>query len=739
MKRIKVILLLLVCLVGLVSAQEVYDLTLDYGDLLPLPSLAETGQFNIHWNDGEGQLSITHDSDASKVLWASLPGTGFVGGAIAVADIEEERGFFTIDDHKESVLNRQELLTWDDSGDGLVLGGTLSNDSMSYDYSLTIQSVSDDQLSITLEVDEPVNRTYLNYQMNDEAAIFGFGAQCSYFNHRGNRVPVLVQEQGIGRGDIDDPLIDQAIGPAVGNDYTSYISVPQYTTSDLNTLFLENYEISNFDFTGEDQAQIEVYSNQLSARVLYGETHADLIGEYSAYAGRMRVLPDWAVSGAIIGLQGGTQKLYDVWEQLKSEDTPLSAFWIQDWVGQRTTVVGKQLWWNWELEESRYPGYDAMLDSLKDANVALMGYINPFMVNVFREKEYRRNQYVEAHGNGYFVKREDGFVYQVEQTSFNSAILDLSNPETEIWIKDIIIDELIARGFRGWMADFGEALPFNVVLENADPATYHNAFAEEWARINREAIEEAGLGDDIVFFSRSGYSKSPGQSTLFWMGDQMVNWEENDGIKSAVTGLLSGGMSGFSLNHSDIGGYASINFEPFVPLLARSEELLRRWTEMNAFTTVFRTHEGLGPELNWQFYNDEASLQHFAKWAKVYSALFFYRKQLVEEASLTGMPVVRHPVMHFPDDENVYDLSYQQFMLGDQFMIAPVLNEGESTTDIYLPAGEWVNLWSGDNVSSSGQTFTITGIEDRPAVFYLSGSSVASEFIQNMMNLGVYE
>jgi len=739
MRRIKVISLLLVCLVGLVSAQDVYDLTLDYSDLLPLPSLAETGQFNIHWNDGDGQLSITHDSDASKVLWASIPGTGFVGGAIAVADIEEERGFFTIDDHKESVLHRQELLIWDDSGDDLVLGGTLSNDSMSYNYSLTIQSVSGDQLSIVLEVDEPVNRTYLNYQMNDEAAIFGFGAQCSYFNHRGNRVPVLVQEQGIGRGDIDDPLIDLAIGPAVGNDYTSYISVPQYTTSDLNTLFLENYEISNFDFTGEDQAQIEVYSNQLSARVLYGETHADLIGEYAAYAGRMRKLPDWAISGAIIGLQGGTQKLYDVWEQLKSEDTPLSAFWIQDWVGQRTTVVGKQLWWNWELEEPRYPGYDAMLDSLNDADVALMGYINPFLVNVFREKEYRRNQYVEAHGNGYFVKREDGFVYQVEQTSFNSAILDLSNPETEIWIKDIIIDELIARGFKGWMADFGEALPFNVVLENADPATYHNAFAEEWARINREAIEEAGLGDDIVFFSRSGYSKSPGQSTLFWMGDQMVNWEENDGIKSAVTGLLSGGMSGFSLNHSDIGGYASINFEPFVPLLARSEELLRRWTEMNAFTAVFRTHEGLGPELNWQFYNDETSLQHFAKWAKVYSALFFYRKQLVEEASLTGMPVVRHPVMHFPDDENVYDLSYQQFMLGDQFMIAPVLNEGESTTDIYLPAGEWVNLWSGDNISSSGQTFTITGITDRPAVFYVGGSSVASEFIQNMMNLGVYE
>jgi len=727
------------CMTKQAAAQELYDISLDYGDLLPVPDVAEIGMFNIHWNDAEGQLWVNHDADEDKVLWQSIPGVGFVGGAIAEADIEEERGFFTIDDHKQALLLNQELQTWNADESSLTLGGILSNDSISRDYSLIFSLASDNQLVIRLSTEDSLNRTYLNYKLDDEVGIFGFGAQCSYFNHRGNRVPILVQEQGIGRGDIDNPLIDLAIGSALGNDYTSYISVPQYTTSNRNTLFLENYEICNFDFTGEDQAQIEVYSNELTARIIYGDSHADLLNEYSAYAGKMRKLPDWAISGAIIGLQGGTQKLYDVWDQLRSKETPLSAFWIQDWVGQRTTIVGKQLWWNWELEEPRYPDYDKMLDSLNDGGVELMGYINPFLVNVYQQKEYRRNQYVEAQSNGYLVKREDGFVYQVEQTSFSSAILDLSNPETEIWIKDIIIDELISRGFKGWMADFGEALPFDVALEDADAATYHNAFAEEWARINREAIEEAGFGDDIVFFSRSGYSRSPGQSTLFWMGDQMVNWEVNDGIKSAVTGLLSGGMSGFSLNHSDIGGYASINFAPFVPVLSRSPELLRRWTEMNAFTAVFRSHEGLGPDLNWQFYNDEASLEHFSKWAKIYSALFFYRKQLVEEASLTGMPVARHPVIHYPEDINVYDLSYQQFMLGDQFMVAPIVDEGEVTKEIYLPSGTWVNLWTGEIVSSTGQTYLIDDVEDRPAVFYVSGSIVADQFIQNMIELDVYE
>lgn len=69
----------------------------------------------------------------------------------------------------------------------------------------------------------------------------------------------------------------------------------------------------------------------------------------------------------------------------------------------------------------------------------------------------------------------------------------------------------------------------------------------------------------------------------------MVSWQTHDGIKSAVVGLLSSGISGYAFNHSDIGGYCAVNL-PFINY-RRSEELLLRWMELNAFTTVFRTHE----------------------------------------------------------------------------------------------------------------------------------------------------
>ena len=79
----------------------------------------------------------------------------------------------------------------------------------------------------------------------------------------------------------------------------------------------------------------------------------------------------------------------------------------------------------------------------------------------------------------------------------------------------------------------------------------------------------------------------------------MVDWDEHDGIKSAVTSLLTSGLSGYRLQHSDIGGYTAIDN----PLLRyhRPKELLLRWIELGAFTTVFRTHEGNILEVNHQF------------------------------------------------------------------------------------------------------------------------------------------
>lgn len=728
------------------SVGSFYNFNLQYNPTVPPANLYTIGNFIIDWNNSNGQLSVFNNAEPTRAIWQTTINKGFCGAAKGVETITEKSGSFTIRNTKTFITEIQKINAVSSNGNEVIISGDFISGTNTVQFNLGFTLKTNNQLHLALTTnDTSYNRLYLSYRCDSVEQFFGLGEQPSRFNHKGKRVPILIQEQGVGRGDSysDNPvtnfLVGLILGDSKGDEYTTYKAIPHYISSKSNSIFLENYEYSEFDFTRSKEVQIEVFSNKLEANIIYAKNPLDAIEKYTTYSGRMHKLPDWILDGAVIGMQGGTQKVYNVWQTLKNAGTPIAAFWLQDWIGQRTTLVGKQLWWNWELDNDQYPKWNTLVDSLYKNKINTMGYINPFIVAVAGNKNnFRRNEYREALLNNFLVKNPNGNPYLIQNTSFSSAILDLSDTNCVRWIKDIIKDEMIGRGLKGWMADFAEAMPFDVTLKNGDsPETYHNKYPEEWARINREAIEEAGYGDSIVFFARSGSAKSPKYASLFWQGDQVVNWEKNDGLKSAVTGLLGAGLSGFSYNHSDIGGYTSIGALG-TTLLQRSKELLWRWMEMSAFTTIFRTHEGLGPDNNYQVYQDTITAKHFARNAKIYVAWEFYRKQLVLEASVKGLPVCRHLFLQFPTDAKTYNLSYEEFMVGGELLVAPVLNPNTTSVVVYLPAGNWVDVWTQQVYNSVGQNYTITNLTDKPAVFYPQGSSVGMQFKQNLNNAGIF-
>ena len=474
---------------------------------------------------------------------------------------------------------------------------------------------------------------------------------------------------------------------------------------------------------------ISVFANELRGRLFAGRTALEQVEAYTRFSGRMRALPEWIQRGAVIGMQGGTRAVETMRARLQAANAPIAAFWLQDWVGARKTSIGWQLWWNWELDHDRYPGWDTLVDDLKGEGIRVMTYLNPFLVDPREKGSHRRNLYQEALDRGFLIKR-NGAPYLIMNTSFSAAMLDLANPEARTWIKEVIKDELISTGAAGWMADFGEALPFDAELyDGIDAAEFHNEYPEVWAQVNREAIQEAGLDDEIVFFMSSGFSRSPRHNTLFWMGDQLTSWTREDGIKSTVIALLSSGLSGFSQNHSDIGGYTATTMPSFpikIPGIGftRSRELLHRWIELNAFTPVYRTHEGNQPGRHFQIDGDEATIAHFARFARVFAALAPYRIELGREAAATGIPVVRHPWLHYPDDPESQSLELQ-FMLGPDVMVGPVLDRGQDRVRMYLPAGQWRHLWTGETRNLS----PVVGFQSRrpagaPAVFCRTDSQV---------------
>ncbi|HET7479905.1 MAG TPA: alpha-glucosidase [Rubrobacteraceae bacterium] len=740
----------LAALVVLAAALSAFAAYLVWGDTGPFsgslvrvsndaPGHYRVGRFLVDVK-GEGNepsgvaLSIAHGSQPHRVLWSSIPGESFVSAAKGEESVSQSRAHFHVEDEISSLHEDQTIDSIKKDGDRLVIEGRLLDGGADgVRYELAFSQASDGRLRFQVKVDEPsYDRVFLTYATSPEERFFGFGVQYTYFDMKGREVPIFIQEQGIGRGAQPITLGADWQAGAGGTPFTSYASVPHYITSEMRSLFLENYEYSDFDLRDGDRVQIEVFSPQMTGQLLSGDTPKELIEQYTEYSGRMRPLPGWILSGAVIGLQGGTDTARKRYAELKALDTPVAALWLQDWVGQRETSFGTQLWWNWELDKDHYPGWSKLVSDLKRDDVRVMTYVSPFLANVADKPHYRRDLFEEARRKGYLVENAKGEPYMIEISDFSAALVDFTNPKARAWYEDIIEKNLIDEGVSGWMADFGEGLPYDAALDSgADPKSYHNRYAEEWAKVNREAIERAGHEDDIVFFNRSGYTRSPEYATLFWLGDQLVSWDKYDGIKSAVTGLLSSGLSGYSLEHTDIGGYTAIDS----PLkdYHRSKELLMRWTEMAAFTAVFRTHEGNKPEDNYQFYSDRETLEHFSRFAKVYAAWKPYREKLVREAAASGMPVVRHPFLEYPEDPEVYGLEYQ-FMVGSEFMVAPVLDPGEETVEVYLPAGRWVHLWTGKRYGSRGKGVhvTVDAPIGEPAVFFKEGSSAGRDFREEL-------
>ena len=209
-------------------------------------------------------------------------------------------------------------------------------------------------------------------------------------------------------------------------------------------------------------------------------------------------------------------------------------------------------------------------------------------------------QFETATENGFFLKTKSGEDYLVKSGSIILGIVDLWNPEAREWMKHIIRDNIIGEaGAWGWMHDFGEYMPLDAVsFCGKDPFHLHNDYPHQWSLVVEEAIDESGVShaDQILPFMRAGGTKSPDHTRLYWRGDQLPTFDGYDGMKSALVALLNGGMSGFTLGHSDIGGYTTIDILKPIYQITRSRELLHRWIEMSTFSDmIMRTHIGSHP------------------------------------------------------------------------------------------------------------------------------------------------
>ncbi|KAH9822851.1 glycoside hydrolase family 31 protein, partial [Teratosphaeria destructans] len=593
----------------------------------PGTDLSLGNDFTLHWQTDHFDITQGNTS-----VWSTVPGKPFVGASAGNDLVTGSNGAFNITNVDENECQSQNVLffqyvDWEGTliGSAVQVRGQLLNcGHSSAPYSLTFWIPEDrpDQVSFYLNIDSPPNlalkKLYFRWASHADEDFYGLGAQASFASLKNQSVPIFSREQGTGRG--DQPLTDienSAGGFAGGDEFTTYTAIASYVTTDGRMFYLseKSTAYANFNLTQPDAVTLRYDSLSVDGGFAKGNNMFEAVEQLTAATGRMPHLPEWVDEGAILGVQGGQEKVNAIVEQGLKLNCPIAAVWLQDWVGTHSQagpyVNLSRLWWNWENDEQLYPTWTQFVQDLRTQhNVRTLSYINVFLANVSTKPDgYRRNLYDEATALQYFIWNTTANSTSVISSGpgLSAGIIDLTNPGLVTWFKEVMKTQVWNSNISGYMSDFGEYTPVTADTKLYDMVSdaffAHDQYPLLWSRFQRELIEELGLQNEAVIFHRSAATGSNRYQNLFWVGDQDVDWGKNDGIKSAVTIMAHMGLSGYAHLHSDVGGYTVVlTYNDFN--VTRSAELLGRWGELAAISSaVFRSHEGNIPSVNAQFYS----------------------------------------------------------------------------------------------------------------------------------------
>ncbi len=606
----------------------------------------------------------------------------------------------------ESRLERFEGASQDESGVTLQWSSSDGNARGRVVFSNHGQAdLADAGTVITFTLDEgEADGLALPIRCDAEGSFHGFGGQYNQSDQRGEAFRLMVSEQGIGR----DPSVVES-GPFFleGDEHTTYFPMAWYLDVRGFGVLFETPRSVEVDLCASDPelAWFEVTSGEpLRAELYSGPTPAEVVEQLGRKVGRPASPPAWAFM-PWIAAQGGRDEVLADLATLESAGIPFGALWVQDWTGIRMNLDGGfGVNYRWLPDEDLYPDLAGLIDIVHQGGHKFLSYANPFVPN-------NLDHFGPMSDMDLLVEdpNSPGQPYLTTCPSGLCATPDLTNEATRTYIKGFLSDMVEIYGMDGWMADFSEWLPHDGLLSDGSSALdRHNTYPIEWQRLTREVFDELRPDGDWAMFARAGWPGVHAVAQLHWIGDQEADWSSFDGLPTVVPAMTNLGLSGVPITTHDIAGFSGG---------PSTKELYMRWTELGAFTPIMRTHDGNDKENNWSWERDAETSDHFRRFALIHELLAPELEAFAAEAATSSMPLVRHLMLAFPDDPMVWNIS-DQYMLGDKLLVAPVTVEGASSRELYLPAGSWFDVWTGE-MHEGGQTITVDAPIGSPPVFNL--------------------
>ncbi len=463
----------------------------------------------------------------------------------------------------------------------------------------------------------------------------------------------------------------------------AYKNVPFYMTNKGYGVFVNNPGAVSFEVASEkvSRVQFSVPGEVLEYFVIYGPTPKQILERYTALTGRPALPPEWTFG---LWLSTSFTTSYDEKTVMHFIDgmferkIPLSVFhfdcfWMKGFH-----------WSDFTWDKDTFPDPKGLISRLHDKGLKVCVWINPYIAQ-------RSVLFNEGKEKGYFIKKQDGSVWQTDLWQYGMAIVDFTNPAACEWYTSKL-KILLDMGVDCFKTDFGERIPEDgVYFDGSDPVKMHNYYTQLYNQQVFNLLEKTYGKGNACLFARSATAGGQ-QFPVHWGGDCESTFES---MAETLRGGLSLGMSGFGFWSHDIGGFEG-NPPP---------ALFKRWLQFGLLSSHSRLHGSSSYRVPWSV--DEQS----SDVARIFTQIKMSLKPLLFEASKEahekGIPVLRSMVLEFPDDPACETLD-RQYMLGDKLLVAPVFTEDGSVT-YYIPAGKWKHYIDGRELElEDGKWFTET-------------------------------
>lgn len=451
----------------------------------------------------------------------------------------------------------------------------------------------------------------------------------------------------------------------------AYKNVPFYLSNRGYGIFVNHPERVSFEIGTErvEKTAFSVPGEGLDFYYFGGGTMKKALSLYTELTGKPALPPAWSfglwLSTSFVTNYDETTVMSTI-EAMEKEGIPISVFhfdcfWMQGYH-----------WCNFLWDKEVFPDARGMLSRIHDKGIKVCVWINPYIAQA-------SELFAEGVEKGYFLHKENGDVWQWDKWQAGMAIVDFTNPEAKAWYQEKLT-ALLEMGVDCFKTDFGERIPDENVryFDGSDPKKMHNFYSYLYNETVFETIKRVKGEEDAVVFARS--ETSGGQKfPVHWGGDCFAKYES---MAESLRGGLSLMMSGYGYWSHDIGGFEDTS----------TPDVYKRWVAFGLLSSHSRLHGSSSYRVPW-LYDDEATkvLRHFVL---VKQKLLPYLLEKAKENHDTGIPLVRAMVLEFPEDP-VCGFLDRQYMLGDRYLVAPVMDETGEVT-YYLPQGQWKNYFTGE-------------------------------------------